>query len=142
MADQLLGQGIGFENATDTGGDGADGFELPEVKSLVKAAALEFLPQLPRAEADAGGIEGRLIEAIELKKPQAPMPLVTAERDFAPPFGGFLDLGRHGPWPTCNGLVAAFQNSGSRAGLLDHHPEDLLGKFGAGVTAERDVRQT
>jgi hypothetical protein len=96
---------------------------------------------VPRSKADPGRVEGRLVEAIEVKKPQAPASLVAPEWDFTPAFGSFFDLGGNGTRPASNGLAAALQDPRSRPGLLDHHPEDLLGKVGAGVTAERYIRQ-
>jgi hypothetical protein len=67
--------------------------------------------------------------------------IIAAERNFAPAFSGFLDLGRHGTGPAGDRFAAALQNPGSRTGFLDNHPQDFLGKVGAGVTAERDIRQ-
>ena len=111
------------------------------MEALIETAALELLPELPRAKADPGCVESRFVEPIQMEKPQAPLSLAPAKWNLAPTFGGFLDLCGNGAWPAGNGFIAFLQNPGSRSGLLDHHPEDLLGKVGAGVTAERDIRQ-
>jgi hypothetical protein len=141
VADQLLGQGLRVENAADAGGDGTNGLELPKMEALVKTAAFELLPELPCAKANPGCVESQFVEPIQMEEPQAPLSLVPAKRNLAPAFGGLLDLCGNGTRPPGDGLIALFQNPGSRSGLLDHHPEDFLGKVGAGVAAERDIRQ-
>jgi hypothetical protein len=69
MADQLIDKRPGIEDAADTGGDGADGLELPEMEPFVEAAALEFVSELPRTQTDPRGIEGRFIEAVQMEQP-------------------------------------------------------------------------
>ena len=86
---------------------------LNEVKSFVKFCSLEFLAQLPRVEPEARGTEGRFVEAIEVKEPKAPASFVAAKRNLTPAFGGFFDLGGHGPGPAGYGVVAAFQYPGT-----------------------------
>jgi hypothetical protein len=111
------------------------------MEALIKTAAFELLPELPRAKADPGCVESQFVEPIQMEEPQAPLSVVPTERNLAPAFGGFLDLCGNGARPSGDGFIALFQNPGSRSGLLDHHPEDFLGKVGTGVTAERDIRQ-
>ena len=141
VIDQLLRQGVCFENATDAGGDRADGLELPEVKPLVETAPFELFPQLPCAETDARGVERHLVEPVKLEQPKAPIVLVSSERDFTPTLGGLFDLGRHGSRPPRNGVIAALEDASTGSGLLDDHTKNLLGQVRTGVPAKGYVRQ-
>ena len=133
--------GLGVENAADAGSDGTNCLELPKVESLIESAAFELLSELPRPKADPGCVESRLVEPIQMEKPQTPLSVVPTKRNLAPAFGSFLDLCGNGTRPAGNCFIAFLQDPGSRSCLLDHYPKDLLGKVGAGVTAERDIRQ-
>ena len=92
MADQLFCEGRRVENSADAGGDGSNGFQFPQVETLVELAPLEFFPQLPRTETEAGGAEGRFVETFEVEQPKAPQSFFGAEGDFAPSFGRLFDL--------------------------------------------------
>ena len=90
--DQLLGQILGIEDATDAGGDRADGLELPEVEALVKPSPFELDPELPVPEPQTRGGDDRFVELLRFEKVEAPAGDVAGERDLAPALGGVLDL--------------------------------------------------
>ncbi len=148
VADELFRELGRVENAADTGGNGSDGLQLPQVEPFVELAALQLFAELPGAEAQAGGAESGLVETFEVQEPQTPAAVIRPEWDLAPTVGGLLDLRRHGPGPARNGFFVATQNPGSRAGFLDHSPEQFFREIGAGATAEgnvskaQEIRQT
>ena len=56
-------------DAADSGCDGTDGLELPQVEPLVELGALQLLPKLPGIDTELGGTESRLIEPVEVEQP-------------------------------------------------------------------------
>ena len=141
MADQFIREFAGVEDTADPGGNGPNGFKLPQVKAFVELGALELLAKLPRAETETGGAESGFVEPFEVKQPQAPAAVIGSERNFTPSVGRFLHLGRHGSRPARNGNIVTAEHPGTRSGLLDDRPKELFGEIGPGATAECDISE-
>jgi hypothetical protein len=112
------------------------------MKALVKLRAFELLTEVQGAETEPGGAERGLVEAFQVEQPQAPIGVVSAERNLAPSLGGVLDLRRHRPRPAGEDILVMSQHAGSRPRLFHNRPQELFREVGIGVSAEGDLRQT
>jgi len=136
VIDEFLSEPRHFENSADIGGDGSDGFQLPEVKPLIEAGSLEFVPQRCSLQTDANGTKHTLVKTTRPKKCQDPRVLVRPEGNVGPALGGLFHLMGHRSRPPRSGFAPPTEDARPGAGFLDHCSQEIFKELRIGVSGQ------